>query len=286
MTNDTTAIKSGRHPVLDRLHPCDVVSNDTLMCQAHSFLLITGPNMSGKSTYLRQLALLTIMAHMGMFLPAEQAMIRLTDAVFTRIGSDDDMESNASTFFVEMREMAYAVNSLTTRSLVIVDELGRGTSTIDGLSITAAVCEVLAQTPAFIAMVTHFSQLVNYLRSMPNVAIMSLAVEEHSEKLSYSYRISPGSCAIQDYGLKLAKQTGLKERVLEVAYRASVVIKRAQGSDSRLVSVRKVLEKRKLVRQTAEKIRNMLECSKLPREELEKTLMGMQIDFQVQLDTL
>lgn len=286
VTTDTTAIKAGRHPVLDRLHPGDVVSNDALMCQAHSFLLITGPNMSGKSTYLRQLALLTIMAHMGMFLPAEQAMIRLTDAIFTRIGSDDDMESNASTFFVEMREMAYAVSSLTTRSLVIVDELGRGTSTTDGLSITAAVCEVLAETPAFIAMVTHFTQLVNYLGSMPNVAIMSLIVEEHSGGLSYSYKINAGGCEIQDYGLKLAKQMGLNERVLEGAYRARTVIKRAQGSDSRLVSVRRVLEKRKLVRQTAERIKKLLECSKLPREELERTLMGMQDDFRTQLDAL
>ena len=286
ITSDTTAIKAGRHPMLDRLHPCDVVSNDVLMCQAHSFLLITGPNMSGKSTFIRQLAFLTIMAHMGMFVPAEEALIRMTDAVFTRIGSDDDMESNASTFFVEMREMAHALNSFTTHSLIIVDELGRGTSTMDGLSITAAICEVLAETAAFVAMVTHFNQLVSYLGSMPNVAIMSLRVEEHSEGLSYSYQINPGDCVIQEYGLKLAKQHGINESVLNAAYQASTMIKRVQGNDSRLISVRRVLEKRKVIRQTAERVRNLLEGSKLSHEELERMLMGMKDDFQVQLDDL
>jgi DNA mismatch repair protein MSH4 len=286
MTHDTTAIKGGRHPMLDGLHPGDVVSNDTLLCPFHSFLLITGPNMSGKSTFLRQLVLLTIMAHMGMFVPVENAMIRLTDAIFTRIGSDDDMESNASTFFVEMREMGYALSALTAHSLVIVDELGRGSSTMDGLSITVAICEMLAQMSVFVAMVTHFPQLVDYLASMPNVAIMSLSVEESDERLSYSYKINPGNCMIQDYGLKMAKQSGLSERVMDVACHASAVIKRIQGSDSRLVSVRKVLEKRKLVRQTAEKIRNMLNGSKLSREHLEMMLIGMRDEFQAQLDAM
>lgn len=287
INEETTAIKSGRHPILDRIRPGAVVGNDVLCCRGHSCLLVTGPNMSGKSTYLKQAGLLTIMAHMGMFVPAEDAAVRLCDAIYTRMGSDDDMESNASTFLVEMKEAAFALYSITERSLFVVDELGRGTSTLDGLAVTAAISEALCQTDAFVLMATHFAQLLDYLRPMPNVAVLNLGVEEMGDdRLLYSYRLHPGATGVQAYGLKMAAQAGLAPEVLAVARRACAAIKRAQGEDGRMTSVRRVLEKRKLLRQTSDRVTRLLRSSRLTRSEMLDCLEAAGRELQDKIELL
>ena len=287
INEETTAIKSGRHPILDRIRPGTVIGNDVLCCHGHSCLLITGPNMSGKSTYLKQVGLLTIMAHAGMFVPAEDASIRLCDAIYTRMGSDDDMESNASTFLVEMKEVSYALCSITDRSLFIIDELGRGTSTLDGLAVTTTISEALCQTDAFILMATHFMQLLDYLRPMPNVAVLNLGVEEASDNtLVYNYRLNPGATGVQEYGLKMAAQAGLVPEVLAVARRTCAAIKRVQGEDHRMLSVRRVLEKRKLLRQISDKVERLVRSSRLTRNELLDCLEAAKRELQDKIELL
>lgn len=243
--------------------------------------------MSGKSTYLKQVGLLTIMAHAGMFVPAEDASIRLCDAIYTRMGSDDDMESNASTFLVEMKEVSYALCSITDRSLFIIDELGRGTSTLDGLAVTTTISEALCQTDAFILMATHFMQLLDYLRPMPNVAVLNLGVEEASDNtLVYNYRLNPGATGVQEYGLKMAAQAGLVPEVLAVARRTCAAIKRVQGEDHRMLSVRRVLEKRKLLRQISDKVERLVRSSRLTRNELLDCLEAAKRELQDKIELL
>ncbi|KAG0269965.1 MutS protein msh4 [Actinomortierella ambigua] len=174
---DTLVLQQARHPIREILYTEPFVPNDTYASFAHSFQIITGPNMSGKSTYLRQVALLHIMAQIGSYVPAEFACIKILDQLFTRICNDDNIEVNASTFTVEMRETAYILQSVTDKSLVIVDELGRGTSTHDGMGIAFAVCEVLAQTRAFVFFATHFHELASTLTVYHNVVNLHLETE-------------------------------------------------------------------------------------------------------------
>ncbi|KAI8815605.1 muts domain V-domain-containing protein [Fimicolochytrium jonesii] len=174
---DTLAIKNGRHPVKESLGIVPFVPNDIFASEAANLQIITGPNMSGKSTYLRQIALLTVISQLGAFVPAEYASVRLTDKLFSRIGSDDSLEANCSTFMLEMRETAFILQNVASRSLIIIDELGRGTSTNDGLGITFAVCEELAKTQAFTFVATHFQELAAVMEVYPNVVNLHLHVE-------------------------------------------------------------------------------------------------------------
>ncbi|ORX92867.1 hypothetical protein K493DRAFT_224545, partial [Basidiobolus meristosporus CBS 931.73] len=174
---NTLGIKKGRHPIQDSLSLTETVSNDCYAAEGKSFQIVTGPNMSGKSTYLKQIALLTIMAHMGSFIPAEYASVRLTDKLFSRICNDGFMQTNMSSFMSEMTEMNYIIRNVTDHSLVIIDELGRGTSTYDGLGISYAISESLLSTSAFVFFATHFQELAIGLDIYPNVVNLNLAVQ-------------------------------------------------------------------------------------------------------------
>ncbi|XP_070186875.1 mutS protein homolog 4-like [Littorina saxatilis] len=218
---DTLAIKMGRHPVLEKIG--DTVPNNTYAAEDCNFVVITGPNMSGKSTYLRQVALLQIMAQIGSFVPAEYASFRLTSHIFSRVGSDDDMETNSSTFTLEMKEMNYITQNSTNNSLIIIDELGRGTSAEEGVGICWAICEYLLKTKAFTFFVTHFKDITTMDHLYANVENYFFEVqrtfsrEGSCEKITYTHVLSRGKTPEQHYGLKLAEMSTMPVDVLRDA---------------------------------------------------------------------
>jgi DNA mismatch repair protein MutS len=212
-------IRDGRHPVLDQLLPPGTfVPNDTVLGpEAGRLLLITGPNMSGKSCYLRQIALLTIMAQMGSFVPARKARIGLTDRLFTRVGASDELGRGQSTFMVEMTEAANILNNATPRSLVILDEIGRGTSTYDGVSLAWAITEYLHDRIGCRALfATHYHELAQLAETLPALRNFNAQVREDRGEIVFLHKIAPGS-ADQSYGIHVARLAGVPAEVLERA---------------------------------------------------------------------
>jgi DNA mismatch repair protein MutS len=215
---DSIGISAGRHPVVERLLEAgEFVANDVLLDRSgHQVLLITGPNMAGKSTYLRQVALIAIMAQMGSFVPAGSARIGLVDRVFTRIGATDALARGRSTFLVEMGETANILRNATSRSLVLLDEVGRGTSTFDGLAIAWAVTEHLhdesgARPRTLFA--THYHELTELADVLPGVKNMNILVQETGGTVVFLRRIVPGA-ADQSYGIHVAKLAGMPDSVV------------------------------------------------------------------------
>ena len=220
--NNSREIKivRGRHPVIEQMISDGMfVSNDTyLNGKDSSMLLITGPNMAGKSTYMRQTALIVLMAQAGCFVPAEQASIGLVDRIYTRIGASDNLSQGQSTFFVEMSELAYILNTATEKSLVILDEIGRGTSTYDGLSIAWAVVEHLCSDRNRIRTLfaTHYHELTSLEESIPGVKNLNVDVSDENGNVVFLHRIVEGS-ASRSYGIHVARLAGVPETLLEAA---------------------------------------------------------------------
>ncbi len=210
------SIVAGRHPVLERTEP-DFVPNDCELDPLNrAFAVITGPNMSGKSTYLRQVALITVMAQMGCFVPARSARIGRVDRIFTRIGAADDLTRGRSTFMVEMTEVADILNNATPRSLVILDEVGRGTSTFDGISIAWATCEYLRLSPGLgcrTLFATHYHELTRLAEFCPGVFNCSVAVREDGEDVVFLRKVVPGP-SDESYGIHVARLAGLPRAAL------------------------------------------------------------------------
>ena len=233
-------IRDGRHPVLDqnltsgeRFVPNDV----TLEPEESRLILITGPNMAGKSTYLRQTALLTLMAQIGSFLPAASAEIGLVDRIFTRIGASDDIARGQSTFMVEMNETALILNNATERSLVILDEIGRGTSTFDGLSIAWSVAEHLHDhIGARCLFATHYHEITALAQSRSAVKNYNVAVKEWNQQIIFLRKILPG-CAEKSYGIQVARLAGLPENVID---RAKEVLQQLESGHQPAESVKEV----------------------------------------------
>lgn len=215
---DEIVILEGRHPVIEKSIPEPFVPNDTrLDLKDNQILIITGPNMAGKSTYIRQVALIVLMAHMGSFVPAKEAKIALTDRVFSRIGASDDIARGQSTFMVEMKETATILREATWRSLVILDEIGRGTSTYDGISIAWAVVEHLHNVNRSKTLfATHYHELVELERLLPRVKNYHIAVREYRGEIVFLRELRPGGMS-KSYGIQVAKLAGLPEVVLERA---------------------------------------------------------------------
>ncbi len=209
-------IRGGRHPVVERL--VDFVPNDTHMDpQRARLFVITGPNMSGKSTYLRQVALITLMAHAGSFVPAEEAEIPLVDRIFSRIGASDDVARGVSTFMAEMLEVAEILGNATSRSLVILDEVGRGTATYDGLAIAWAVAEFLYKDiRAFTLFATHFHELAQLADLYVGVRALTVEVKEWEGEVVFLHRVVEGASS-RSYGVHVARLAGLPEKVLSRA---------------------------------------------------------------------
>ncbi len=211
-------IEEGRHPVLEQLNLIhQFVPNDTLLDEEKSLLVITGPNMAGKSTYLRQVALIVLMAQMGSFVPARRAEIGVIDRIFTRIGASDNLVGGESTFMVEMSETANILNNATPRSLVILDEIGRGTSTYDGMSIAWAVAEhIHNHVGAKALFATHYHELTELAKELPKIKNLNVAVREWNNQVIFLYKIIDGS-ADHSYGIHVAKLAGLPTSVVSRA---------------------------------------------------------------------
>jgi DNA mismatch repair protein MutS len=215
----TIKITDGRHPVLDQTMPAGrFVPNDTdLDTDRHRLVILTGPNMAGKSTYIRQVALLVLLAQTGSFIPAAAAEIGVVDRIFTRVGANDDLARGQSTFMVEMNETANILNNATDRSLVILDEIGRGTSTFDGLSIAWSVAEFLHDTTGCRTLfATHYHELTDLARTRPGVTNCNVAVREWNDDVIFLRKIIPGP-ADQSYGIQVARLAGLPEPILKRA---------------------------------------------------------------------
>ena len=234
---DTIHIVAGRHPVVEQAQAeTPFIPNDTQLANHDAqILIITGPNMAGKSTYLRQVALITLMAQIGSYVPAEAASIGLVDRIFTRIGAQDDLATGQSTFMVEMVETANILHHATPRSLVILDEIGRGTSTYDGLAIARAIIEYLHNNKrcgARTLFATHYHELVEVAQMLPRIRCMNVAVTEEGGKVVFLRKIVPGG-ADKSYGVHVAQIAGIPRPVIHRAEEILVELERKGDAKAR-----------------------------------------------------
>ncbi|MEG0179845.1 MAG: DNA mismatch repair protein MutS, partial [Oscillospiraceae bacterium] len=225
--SDKLIIKDGRHPVIEQMLKDSLfVPNDTILdCEDNRMLIITGPNMAGKSTFMRQTALIALMAQIGSFVPASECNMGVVDAIFTRVGASDDLAAGQSTFMVEMTEVAEILSAATKKSLVILDEIGRGTSTFDGMSIARAVVEHIADTDNNIGcktlFATHYHELTDLENAIDGVKNYNIAVKKRGDDITFLRRIIRGA-ADDSYGIEVAKLAGLPDSVTK---RAKEVLK-------------------------------------------------------------
>ena len=212
-------VEAGRHPVVEQFSGAQFVPNDLCFDDSRRMLIVTGPNMGGKSTYMRQAALIAVLAHIGSFVPAKSAVIGPIDRVFTRIGAADDLAGGRSTFMVEMTETASILHNASQQSLVLMDEIGRGTSTFDGLSLAWAVARHLAtKVGAFTLFATHYFELTALAAEMPAVVNLHLDATEHGDELVFLHAVKEGP-ANRSYGLAVAKLAGVPQPVIAAARR-------------------------------------------------------------------
>ncbi|MGR9100545.1 MAG: DNA mismatch repair protein MutS, partial [Gammaproteobacteria bacterium] len=210
-------IRSGRHLVVEQVSESPFVPNDLEFSPGRRMLIVTGPNMGGKSTYMRQTALIVLLAHIGSFVPADSAEIGPVDRIFTRIGASDDLAGGRSTFMVEMSETAYILHNATANSLILMDEIGRGTSTFDGLSLAWACADFLAKkTKAFTLFATHYFELTSLADEQKTIHNVHLDAIEHGEKIVFMHAVKDGP-ANQSYGLQVASLAGLPAEVIDRA---------------------------------------------------------------------
>jgi DNA mismatch repair protein MutS len=220
-------IRGGRHPVVEA-QTAQFIPNDTLLSPARQMLLITGPNMGGKSTYMRQTALVTLLACCGLPVPADAATIGPVDQIFTRIGASDDLAGGRSTFMVEMTETAHILHHATRESLVLLDEIGRGTSTFDGLALAWAVAKhILSETGALTLFATHYFELTQLALQHKQLANVHLDAKEHGDDLVFLHAVEDGP-ASQSYGIQVARLAGVPAKVIAAAKRRLKELEDAQ----------------------------------------------------------
>ena len=214
-------IKDGRHPVIEKVSKNEYVPNDCIMEGNINTLLITGPNMSGKSTFMRQLAIIVIMAQMGSFVPASSAQLPIIDKIFTRIGASDDLVSGESTFMVEMKEARNAIVNATSNSLILFDELGRGTATYDGMSLAQAILEYISENiKAFTLFSTHYHELTKLDRKFKNIKNVHVSAVENGNNITFLHKVKDGAVD-KSYGIHVARLAKMPEELLD---RASVIL--------------------------------------------------------------
>jgi DNA mismatch repair protein MutS len=263
-------ITAGRHPVVEKvLPPGEFVPNDTLLDgEKHRLQIITGPNMAGKSTYMRQVALIVLMAQIGSFIPAAAAEIGLVDRIFTRVGAADDLAGGQSTFMVEMNELANILHHATADSLLILDEIGRGTSTYDGLSIAWAALEYLwdpEKIGARTLFATHYHELIELEKYLPGVENLNVVVAKKDEKIIFLRKIMPGG-SDESYGIEVARLAGLPKTLLD---RAGTILAGLEAKEEKNVA-RRIAEKKPVLLQ--------MPLFHPGEEELTKELLALKLD--------
>lgn len=225
-------IENGRHPVVEQVIKEPFIANPVNLNQTRHLLIITGPNMGGKSTYMRQTALITLMAHIGSFVPAERAVIGQIDRIFTRIGASDDLASGRSTFMVEMTEMANILHQATEKSLVLIDEIGRGTSTYDGLSLAWACAEWLAKKLRSLTLfATHYFELTALPEQITGTVNVHLDALEHNNSIAFMHAVQDGA-ASKSYGLAVAALAGVPQNVIKLAKQKLAYLEKMSGQSA------------------------------------------------------
>ncbi|TRX97641.1 hypothetical protein FHL15_001396 [Xylaria flabelliformis] len=250
--SDTLALKSARHPICERVNPDQFVPNDVYANEQHRFQIITGCNMSGKSTYIRMIALMQVMAQVGSFVPAQYAVFPIIRQLFVRMSTDDNIEANMSTFSLEMREMAFILRNINDKSLAIIDELGRGTSSRDGLAIALAISEALIQSGSTVWFATHFEELTRILGNRPGVLNLHLETDisrssEYQARMTMLYKIKSGPVQEKNYGLNLARAMGFPESFIEVAQEVSQKLTESIEEKKDASESRQLLRQRKMI---------------------------------------
>ena len=226
-------IEGGRHPVVERTLDTPFVPNDLYMDARRRMLMVTGPNMGGKSTYMRQVALIVLLAHIGSYVPAQAARIGQIDRIFTRIGAHDDLSTGRSTFMVEMTEAANILNNATPHSLVLMDEIGRGTSTFDGLSLAWAFADYLArERKAFTLFATHYFELTSLAEQISTIANVHIDAVEHGDKIVFLHAVKEGP-ANQSYGLQVAQLAGVPKVVIAQAKKKLISLEKHSAQTPR-----------------------------------------------------
>ncbi|XP_053729471.1 mutS protein homolog 4 isoform X2 [Synchiropus splendidus] len=287
---DTLAIKGGRHPILERMSVQQTVANNSFISEGSNFIIITGPNMSGKSTYLKQVALCQIMAQIGSFVPAEYASFRVADQIFTRIGVEDDLENKCSSFMVEMKEVSYIFRNVNDRSLIIIDELGRSTSAEDGFGICLAICELLMGLKAFTLFATHFLELCQSLESLhPNVEVQQMEVQHTrdadtgAESVVYTHTLTQGCTEERHYGLHAAGLTSLPASAIQEAKTIACNIK--QQFLDKLVKDAEA-QKERAHYQLATRLQQAARNSRLDPDSLREYLRGLKTQYEAELQAV
>ena len=261
ITEDSSLeILGGRHPIIEKLIPAgEFVKNKVLMDDNKNFVILTGPNMSGKSTYMKQTALIIIMAHMGSYVPADYAKIGLVDRIFTRIGASDDLMTGQSTFMLEMSEVANILNSATSKSFIILDEIGRGTSTFDGISIATAISEYVHDNiRAKTIFATHYHELTQLGEKLERAENYRIEVEENNNEIKFLREIVKGG-ADKSYGIEVARLAGLpkeillnSKKILKVLEQRKNIIEKKFGGEQMMLFAQPVYEEPKHIEPVAE----------------------------------
>ena len=235
-------IRQGRHLVVEQLISDPFVANDTRLCATSSMMMITGPNMGGKSTYMRQVALIVIMAQIGAYVPALEASIGIVDRVFTRMGSSDDLAGGRSTFMVEMTETANILNNASAKSLVLMDEVGRGTSTFDGLSLAWSCALNLARDiGALTLFATHYFEMTQLSEQLAQVENVHLDATEHDDNIIFMHKVLPGP-ASKSYGLQVAKLAGVPHQVIDEARQKLNYLEQSEHKQTSAIAKNTLLE--------------------------------------------
>jgi DNA mismatch repair protein MutS len=275
-------IEEGRHPVVELMAGRQgFVANDCLLDpEDEQILVLTGPNMAGKSTYLRQVALTALMAQMGSFVPAVRAEIGIVDRLFTRIGASDNLAGGESTFMVEMKETARILNEITPRSLVILDEIGRGTSTFDGISIAWAVAEHLhdgTSARPLVLFATHYHELTDLARTKPRVRNFSVAVREWKGEVVFLRRVVPGPSS-QSYGIQVARLAGVPDSIVA---RATEILRNLEGGELTDAGLPRLAEQER-----APRAPEQLPLFGHAEEQLRRELAALDVERMTPLDAL
>lgn len=280
---DTIDIKQGRHPVVERILPPGdkFTANDCLMSNSdNQIIILTGPNMAGKSVYLRQIGLIVLLAQIGSFVPAKEATVGLVDRIYTRVGASDNISAGESTFLVEMQEAANILNNATDKSLILLDEIGRGTSTFDGISIAWAITEFLHENPVLAAktlFATHYHELNEMASIFPRIKNYKVEVREYDDKVIFLHKVSKGG-ADHSYGIQVAQMAGLPQFVTK---RAKEILINLEGKELTPVEIKKA----KIAKFKGED--NMqISLFEFKDDELRKELSDLAIDSLTPIDAL